>query len=84
MREMPVTHYPRNFGAPTGAALRVIWRAFRELPRVWKYRRAALAELAAPAPSPSPLSESAATPLLFPPRRSKFPSKHGGESVGAR
>jgi hypothetical protein len=36
--ELPVRHYPRYHGAPTGAALRVILRAFRELPRLWKYR----------------------------------------------
>ena len=36
--ELPVTHYPRYYGAPTGAALHVITRAFRELPRLWKYR----------------------------------------------
>jgi hypothetical protein len=36
--ETPVTHWPRYAGAPTGAALRVIWRAFRDLPRMWKYR----------------------------------------------
>jgi hypothetical protein len=36
--QVPVTHYPRYHGAPTGAAVRVIWRAFRELPRLWKYR----------------------------------------------
>jgi hypothetical protein len=36
--EVPVAHYPRCHGAPTGAALRVIAKAFRELPRLWKYR----------------------------------------------
>jgi glycosyltransferase involved in cell wall biosynthesis len=41
VREMPVTHYPRYYGAPTGAALKVILKAFRELPRLWKYRYAA-------------------------------------------
>ncbi len=39
--EVPVAHYPRCHGAPTGAALRVILRAFRELPQLWKYRRQA-------------------------------------------
>jgi glycosyl transferase family 2 len=38
MHETPVTHYPRYHGSPTGAAIRVIWRAFRELPRLWRYR----------------------------------------------
>jgi hypothetical protein len=37
--ELPVAHYPRCHGAPTGAAFRVILRAFRELPQLWKYRR---------------------------------------------
>jgi hypothetical protein len=36
--ETPVHHYPRAHGAPTGAALRVILRAFRELPRMLRYR----------------------------------------------
>jgi hypothetical protein len=39
IRETPVTHYPRYSGAPSGAALKVILRAFRELPQLWKYRR---------------------------------------------
>jgi hypothetical protein len=39
--EVPVNHYPRTAGAPTGAAFKVILRAFRELPRLWKYRRIA-------------------------------------------
>jgi hypothetical protein len=38
IRETPVTHYPRYSGAPTGAALKVILRAFHELPALWKYR----------------------------------------------
>jgi 1,2-diacylglycerol 3-alpha-glucosyltransferase len=36
--EVPVDHYPRSHGAPTGAALKVIARAFRELPHLMKYR----------------------------------------------
>jgi hypothetical protein len=36
--ETPVTHWPRSAGAPTGAALKVILKAFRDLPRMWKYR----------------------------------------------
>jgi glycosyltransferase involved in cell wall biosynthesis len=40
-REVPVTHYPRYQGAATGANLKVIAKAFRELPRLWKYRHAA-------------------------------------------
>jgi hypothetical protein len=34
--ETPVTHYLRYHGAPTGAALKVICRAFRELPQLWR------------------------------------------------
>lgn len=37
-QEVPVAHYPRTQGSPTGAAWRVIARAFRELPQLWKYR----------------------------------------------
>ncbi|MBV9122924.1 MAG: glycosyltransferase family 2 protein [Planctomycetes bacterium] len=36
--EVPVHHYPRCHGAPTGAALRVIVKAFRELPWMVRYR----------------------------------------------
>ncbi len=40
IHEIPVTHHPRNHGAPTGAKLRVIAKAFRELCRLWsKLRR---------------------------------------------
>lgn len=38
--ELPVAHYPRYHGSSTGAALRVIARAFRELPQMRKYRAA--------------------------------------------
>jgi hypothetical protein len=36
--EVPVNHYPRSAGKPTGANLNVILKAFRELPIVWQYR----------------------------------------------
>jgi Glycosyl transferase family 2 len=36
--EVPVDHYSRSHGAPSGAALRVIAKAFRELPHLMKYR----------------------------------------------
>jgi Glycosyl transferase family 2 len=39
--ELPVCHYPRYHGSPTGGALSVIAKAFRELPRLRKYRTAA-------------------------------------------
>jgi glycosyltransferase involved in cell wall biosynthesis len=39
MREIEVTHYPRHFGNPSGAKLRVIARAFRELIRLWRQLR---------------------------------------------
>jgi Glycosyl transferase family 2 len=48
--EVPVTHYPRYQGVPSGAAIKVIWRAFRELPSLWRYRH--IAPLV-PAPFPS-------------------------------
>lgn len=68
--ETPVTHYPRYYGAPTGAALRVIARAFRELPGLWKYRTAspALVRLAVGAPAEAdpttPLPSGAAPALV--------------------
>lgn len=49
--EVPVTHYPRYHGAPTGANFKVILKAFRELPRLRKYRAATL-----PPPAPVPAS----------------------------
>jgi hypothetical protein len=38
IRETPVRHYARHQGQPTGANFKVILRAFRELPRLLKYR----------------------------------------------
>lgn len=35
IREVKVTHYPRRAGKPSGANLRVIVKAFRELLRLW-------------------------------------------------
>jgi hypothetical protein len=37
--EVPVNHFPRSAGKATGANLRVIAKAFRELSVVWQYRR---------------------------------------------
>ncbi len=56
IRETPVTHYPRYHGAPTGAAVKVILKAFRELPRLWKYRRTAELTMA-------PVRERTVTPV---------------------
>lgn len=35
IKEVEVTHHPRRLGQPTGAKLRVILKAFRELFRMW-------------------------------------------------
>ena len=40
--EIPVAHYPRYHGDATGANLKVVLRAFRELPQLWKYRHSSL------------------------------------------
>jgi hypothetical protein len=37
--EVPVSHYPRVAGKATGGNLKVVAKAFRELPIVWRYRR---------------------------------------------
>jgi len=37
--ELPVMHYPCYYGTQTGANLRVIMKAFRELPRLYQYRK---------------------------------------------
>ena len=39
MREIRVSHYPRQYGTPSGANLRVIVKAFRELGRLWRQLR---------------------------------------------
>jgi glycosyltransferase involved in cell wall biosynthesis len=39
MREIEVTHYPRYHGKASGAKLRVIVKAFRELIRLWRQLR---------------------------------------------
>jgi hypothetical protein len=58
--ETPVNHYPRYHGAPTGAALRVIFKAFRELPRMLKYRFGPSPKVASKpeAPPPPPAAPS--------------------------
>jgi glycosyltransferase involved in cell wall biosynthesis len=38
IKQVPVRHFPRYHGAPTGAGLKVIMKAFKELPQLWKYR----------------------------------------------
>jgi glycosyltransferase involved in cell wall biosynthesis len=40
IRQTPVRHYPRYSGVPTGAARKVIVRAFYELPPLLRYRTA--------------------------------------------
>lgn len=37
--EVPVNHFPRSAGKATGANLKVVLKAFRELPVVWQYRK---------------------------------------------
>jgi len=37
--EVPVNHYPRAAGKATGGNVRVVVKALRELPILWKYRR---------------------------------------------
>ncbi|MBY0525813.1 MAG: glycosyltransferase family 2 protein [Gemmataceae bacterium] len=73
IREVPVAHYPRYQGAPTGAAFRVILRAFRELPHLWKYRRKPTALLVREerpvpefTPTPAPNLEQTPQPILLP------------------
>jgi glycosyltransferase involved in cell wall biosynthesis len=39
MRQIRVSHYPRQYGKPSGANLRVIAKAFRELVRLWRQLR---------------------------------------------
>ena len=38
VREVPVNHFPRAAGKATGANLKVVAKAFGELPKVWRYR----------------------------------------------
>jgi glycosyltransferase involved in cell wall biosynthesis len=39
--EVPVNHYPRSAGKATGANIKVVLKAFRELPIIWQYRKMA-------------------------------------------
>lgn len=39
IHEVKVSHYPRRYGKPSGANLRVIVKAFRELFRLWRQLR---------------------------------------------
>ncbi len=50
IREVPVMHYPRYRYAPTGANLKVVTKAFRELPQLWKYRSIQPTPLVEPTP----------------------------------
>jgi glycosyl transferase family 2 len=38
IREVPVNHFPRAAGKATGANIKVVAKAFQELPLVWRYR----------------------------------------------
>ena len=58
--EVPVMHYPRYHGAATGANLKVILRAFRELPTLMKYRKM-------PSIGRRPQSKAPATPSVAAP-----------------
>ena len=51
--EVPVNHYPRYGSAPTGANLKVILKAFRDLPRMWKYRHTPPLKRSAPKEQPA-------------------------------
>jgi hypothetical protein len=96
IRETPVTHYPRYHGAPTGAALRVILRAFRELPRLWKYRYTSIALSAAAStvasePERGPVvisvtkhsaANGAPTPLVLPVEVGTAVAKHAHSGNG--
>ena len=44
VKELPVSHYPRTAGSPTGARLAVIVRAFKELFQLWRNLDRELAE----------------------------------------
>jgi glycosyltransferase involved in cell wall biosynthesis len=68
MREVEVTHYPRYYGKPSGANLRVIGKAFRELGRLCRQLRRVedqqrgLYSALEPQGEPSTLIEIAAEP----------------------
>jgi glycosyltransferase involved in cell wall biosynthesis len=56
--EVPVSHYPRQHGSPSGANVRVILRAFVELFRLRRQLRAEFAQARAGAAKLSPLDAS--------------------------
>jgi len=51
--EVPVNHFPRYAGASTGANLKVILKAFRDLPRMYRYRKTPPLKLARPQQEPA-------------------------------
>ena len=61
--EVPVRHFPRCHGESTGANLKVILRAFRELPALWHYRRNTKSLLTTEPPVMAPASTTPTKPL---------------------
>jgi glycosyltransferase involved in cell wall biosynthesis len=58
MRQIPVSHYERTAGAPTGANIKVILKAFRELPRLWPFRVRRFTKAQPVTPSPARLQSN--------------------------
>ena len=63
IHEVRVSHYPRQFGKPSGANLRVIAKAFRELLRLYRQLRTVTHEQAGPLPHGSADSPQGVSPL---------------------
>lgn len=72
--EVPVNHYPRAEGKATGANLKVIAKAFRELPVVWKYRKLQPWTWDSAAESSQPPAGSAVVDAVGEPSRDVLPA----------
>jgi len=62
--ERPVLHYPRFRGVAAGCGLKMIARAFRELPHLWRYRFAPLPETWGDMPIANRPAAALSTPLV--------------------
>lgn len=88
IKEIPVTHFPRQYGTPSGAKLRVILKAFKELfrlyrklrtisPLIFDYDRRHEQQRIAFAERRRKARRQVLLPINFPDRRRRFIRLHG-------
>jgi len=82
IREIPVSHFARHDGTATGAAFKVILRAFRELPQLLKYRKPSFAgDTSLGGPLIAAASDRLAGPALDYARRKNGPPPSAGSRL---